>query len=213
MSIASPPTWPYVPSLPSVSVRPTTALPRGGRVRRFRAGGREQAGFDVLTFPDHLVAIRVTVRRRDRRGARDRTTACRNPGAQQRLSSSRRTARETAGVATVTDGRFELGIGAGHMKSEYDAAGLTFDSGGDAGRPAGRVGQGDPTRCSAARRSTSTGRTIASRRRRHLVAAPDGAVPMLIGGNGTRVLQLAGRSADIVGLAGSATTATPPRSG
>ena len=30
----------------------------------------------------------------------------------------------------VTNGRFELGIGAGHMKSEYDAAGLTFDSGG-----------------------------------------------------------------------------------
>ena len=40
------------------------------------------------------------------------------------------TARESAGVATLTDGRFELGLGAGHMKSEYDAAGIHFDLGG-----------------------------------------------------------------------------------
>ena len=40
------------------------------------------------------------------------------------------TAREAAGIATATDGRFELGIGAGHMKSEYDAAGIPFDAGG-----------------------------------------------------------------------------------
>lgn len=35
-----------------------------------------------------------------------------------------------------------------------------------------------------------------------LVAAPDVAVPLLVGGNGTRVLRLAGRVADIAGLAG-----------
>ena len=35
-----------------------------------------------------------------------------------------------------------------------------------------------------------------------LVAAPTEPVPLLIGGNGTRVLQLAGRVADIVGLVG-----------
>jgi probable F420-dependent oxidoreductase len=35
-----------------------------------------------------------------------------------------------------------------------------------------------------------------------LVAAPRVSVPLLIGGNGTRVLQLAGRVADIAGLAG-----------
>ena len=40
------------------------------------------------------------------------------------------TARETAGVALISGGRFELGIGAGHMKSEYDAAGIPFDDGG-----------------------------------------------------------------------------------
>ena len=40
------------------------------------------------------------------------------------------TARETATVAAISGGRFELGLGAeGHMKSEYDAAGLRFDSG------------------------------------------------------------------------------------
>ena len=39
------------------------------------------------------------------------------------------TAREAAAVGDLSGGRFELGIGAGHMKSEYDAAGLRFDSG------------------------------------------------------------------------------------
>ncbi|MCW2663914.1 MAG: luciferase family protein [Mycobacterium sp.] len=34
------------------------------------------------------------------------------------------TAREAATVADISDGRFELGIGAGHMKAEYDAAGI-----------------------------------------------------------------------------------------
>jgi alkanesulfonate monooxygenase SsuD/methylene tetrahydromethanopterin reductase-like flavin-dependent oxidoreductase (luciferase family) len=35
-----------------------------------------------------------------------------------------------------------------------------------------------------------------------LVAAPAVGVPLLIGGNGTRLLQLGGQAADIVGLAG-----------
>ena len=37
---------------------------------------------------------------------------------------------ETATLAAVTGGRFELGLGAGHMKSEYDAVGIPFDPGG-----------------------------------------------------------------------------------
>ena len=36
-------------------------------------------------------------------------------------------AREAATVALLTGGRFELGLGAGHMKREYDQAGLRFD--------------------------------------------------------------------------------------
>jgi alkanesulfonate monooxygenase SsuD/methylene tetrahydromethanopterin reductase-like flavin-dependent oxidoreductase (luciferase family) len=39
-------------------------------------------------------------------------------------------AREAATVDLLTDGRLQLGLGAGHMQSEYDQAGLHFDAGG-----------------------------------------------------------------------------------
>src|SRR5215469_3784737 len=39
-------------------------------------------------------------------------------------------AREAATVDLLTEGRFELGLGAGHMQSEYNQAGLNFDAGG-----------------------------------------------------------------------------------
>jgi probable F420-dependent oxidoreductase len=39
-------------------------------------------------------------------------------------------AREATTVDLLTDGRLQLGLGAGHMQSEYDQAGLRFDAGG-----------------------------------------------------------------------------------
>jgi alkanesulfonate monooxygenase SsuD/methylene tetrahydromethanopterin reductase-like flavin-dependent oxidoreductase (luciferase family) len=38
--------------------------------------------------------------------------------------------REAAAVDLLTDGRLQLGLGAGWNKAEYDQAGLTFDRGG-----------------------------------------------------------------------------------
>jgi probable F420-dependent oxidoreductase len=38
-------------------------------------------------------------------------------------------AQEAATIDTLTDGRFDFGIGAGWLKREYDAAGITFDRG------------------------------------------------------------------------------------
>ncbi len=112
------------------------------------------------------------------------------------------TAREAVTLAALSGGRFELGLGAGHMKSEYDAAGLRFDPG--------------ATRVDRLIESVEVIRPLLSGEAvdvdgshycvrapaGQLVAPPGVPVPLLIGGNGTRVLQLAGRVADIAGLAG-----------
>jgi alkanesulfonate monooxygenase SsuD/methylene tetrahydromethanopterin reductase-like flavin-dependent oxidoreductase (luciferase family) len=106
-----------------------TALPRAGAQAREFACAVEAAGFDVLTFPDHLVpsaspfagaTAAALVTRHLHVGTLVLNNDFRHPV---------ETARESAGVATVTGGRLELGIGAGHMKSEYDAAGIPFDDG------------------------------------------------------------------------------------
>ena len=90
------------------------------------------------------------------------------------------------------------------MKSEYDAAGLRFDPG------ATRVDRliesvevirpllaGDP--------STSTVTHYCVRAEAGaLVSPPDARVPLLVGGNGTRVLRLAGQVSDIAGFTGCA---------
>ncbi|HYZ68994.1 MAG TPA: LLM class flavin-dependent oxidoreductase, partial [Mycobacterium sp.] len=106
-----------------------TALPRGVEFGAF-AISVQDAGFDVLTIPDHLVAsvspfagatAAAVATTRLHTGTLVLNNDFRHPV---------ETAREAATVAAISGGRFELGLGAGHMKSEYDAAGLRFDSGG-----------------------------------------------------------------------------------
>jgi probable F420-dependent oxidoreductase len=177
-------------------------LPRNGAESRDFARAVEAAGFDVLTFPDHLVpsappfagaTAAAVATERLHVGTLVLNNDFRHPVD---------AARESAGVATISDGRFELGIGAGHMKSEYDAAGIPFDSG------ATRVSR--LIESAGVIRSLLDGEAIGFNGEHYrvhaeagtLVPPPADRVPMLIGGNGTRVLQLAGRLADIVGLAG-----------
>lgn len=178
-----------------------TALARGSDFAAF-AAAVENAGFDVLTIPDHVAptlspfagaAAASTATSRIHTGTLVLNNDLRHPV---------EVARETATVAAISGGRFELGLGAGHMKSEYDAVGLRFDSGGtrvdrlieavEVIRPllAGTPVEVDGTHYQV---HAAAG---------ELVAAPGARVPLLIGGNGTRVLQLAGRVADIAGLAG-----------
>jgi probable F420-dependent oxidoreductase len=178
-----------------------TALPRGTEFGEF-ANSVQEAGFDVLTIPDHLVgslspfagaAAAACATSRLHIGTLVLNNDLRHPVD---------TARETATVAAISGGRFELGLGAGHMKSEYDAAGLRFDSGGtrvdrliesvNVIRP---LLAGEPVDVDGAHYCVRAEAGV-------LVAAPGVPVPLLIGGNGTRVLQLAGRVADIAGLAG-----------
>jgi probable F420-dependent oxidoreductase len=180
----------------------TTALPRPASEARDFAHGVEAAGFDVLTFADHMAPIMSPFAGAAAAGA---VTERLHVGTLVLNNDFRHpvdTARETASIATVTGGRFELGIGAGHMKSEYDSAGIPFDSGGV------RVSRLEES--AQLIRDLLDGNAVEFEGTHYrmrvgagsLLAPPATRVPMLIGGNGNRVLRLAGRIADIAGFAG-----------
>lgn len=109
-------------------------------------------------------------------------------------------AHEFSALADLSHGRATLGLGAGHMKSEYDETGMQFDP------PATRVARmaesaGVMKRMLAGEMVTFDGAhySIAAHGIRGADSAP---VRLLIGGNGTRVLQTGGRLADVVGFTG-----------
>jgi probable F420-dependent oxidoreductase len=118
-------------------------------------------------------------------------------------------AREAAAVDLFTDGRLQLGLGAGWNKAEYDQAGLTFDRGGirverlaEAVVIIRRLLAGEQVSF-AGRHYRVSGHVIAP------LPVQKPHPPILIGGNGPRMLTLAAQQADIVGLAGM----TPRRGG
>jgi probable F420-dependent oxidoreductase len=110
-------------------------------------------------------------------------------------------AREAAAVDLLTDGRLELGLGAGHMKSEYDELGLRFDP------PVVRVERMAESAEILSRLFAGDEVTFAGQHYEvtgtHLAPAPvQRPIPLLIGGNGRRVLTTAARWAQIVGFTG-----------
>jgi probable F420-dependent oxidoreductase len=87
-------------------------------------------------------------------------------------------AREVATTAALTGGRLELGLGTGYVQTEHEQAGLPF------GSPRERV---DHLR-----------RTV-----EELLKSDECRVPLLIGGNGDRMLRLTAEHADIAAFAGA----------
>jgi probable F420-dependent oxidoreductase len=112
-------------------------------------------------------------------------------------------AREAATVDVLTDGRLQLGLGAGHMKAEYDEAGLRFEAGATrVERLAEAVAIVKGLLAGEAVTSIGlhyrvTGHSI------HPLPVQRPRPPILIGGNGRRLLTLAAREADIAGCRGS----------
>jgi probable F420-dependent oxidoreductase len=111
-------------------------------------------------------------------------------------------ARDLATVDLLTDGRLEVGLGAGHMASEYAEAGLPFD-------PIGvRVARLAET--VAILKRLFAGETVTFSGHHHAVRehglypqpAQRPRAPLLIGGHSRALLSLAAREADIVGLTG-----------
>jgi probable F420-dependent oxidoreductase len=184
------------------SVRFGVALRPSPSARDFVAKVRraEALGFAIALAPDHVAPIYPPL-----------TTLALVAGATERIRIGTNVlnndfhhplflAREAAALDLLSDGRFELGLGAGHMKHEYDTLGLRFDR---AGVRVDRL-----TESVSIIKRLLAGETVDHRGTHYSVSSavafpvPDRHVPLMIGGNGRRVLQLAAREADIVGLVG-----------
>src|ERR671918_244874 len=162
----------------------------------------EDQGYAMLSVPDHLAPMLAPMAALG--SAAESTTRLRI-GTMVLNNDFRHPvlmAREAAALDVLSDGRLELGLGAGHMKSEYDEAGLRFDPGevrvarlAEALVVVKRLLEGKPVTF-AGDHYHVTDHTIYPRP----VQQPR--PPIFVGGNAPRVLRLAAREADIVGLTG-----------
>lgn len=109
-------------------------------------------------------------------------------------------AHEAASLHLISGGRFELGMGAGWYQPEYDAAGIAFDP---AGQRIARLGE-SLTIMRGLLAGTPVRHTGDSYRTDGLdldvLPAPRTAPRLLVGAGGPRMLRLAARHADIVGV-------------
>jgi probable F420-dependent oxidoreductase len=111
--------------------------------------------------------------------------------------------KEAATIDLLSDGRFELGIGAGWLKSEYEMTGLSFDS------PGMRVARMEEAVRVIKGLAAEGPLDFAGEHFRitGLAGAPKPVqqpLPLYIGGGGKRLLSFAAREADIVGLGAKA---------
>ncbi|MFI9402774.1 TIGR03621 family F420-dependent LLM class oxidoreductase [Nocardia sp. NPDC052316] len=166
------------------------------------ASGCEQEGFDALMVPDHpgsfaapfvALAAAATATETIRLG-----TNVVNAGMWEPFLL----AGEVATLDLVSGGRALFGIGAGHTPAEWTMQGREHPSA--AARVARMVEVTDTTRrLLAGETVTFAGEHV--QLRDAVLARPrpvQEQVPVLVGGNGTRVLRYAAETADIVGFSG-----------
>jgi probable F420-dependent oxidoreductase len=141
----------------------------------------ESLGYDVLHVPDHLGApapfptlmAAAAATTRLRLGTFVLNAAFYKPAL---------LARDVQTLRDLSGGRFELGLGTGYVKEEFEAAELPFPTAGQ--------------------------RVDYLQHMTEYVGEHLPEVPIMIAGNGDRVLTIAARYADIVGLTGGARSAT-----
>ncbi|GAA4549215.1 TIGR03621 family F420-dependent LLM class oxidoreductase [Amycolatopsis samaneae] len=152
-----------------------------------KARRAESLGYDVLMVPDHLgfpapfpmLASAAEATTTARLGTYVLNSGFYRPAL---------LAREVATIDLLTDGRFELGLGAGYVEEEFKAAELPFVSGGE------RLKQLKHTVAEVRRMLTGDHQPPAVQR-----PAP----PIMVAGVGPRMLRFAAEQAEIVGIAGA----------
>jgi probable F420-dependent oxidoreductase len=109
-------------------------------------------------------------------------------------------AKEAATLDVLSEGRLEFGLGAGWMTADYEALGLTYD------RPSVRIER--LAEALAVVKGAWGDGAFDFNGEHYTITAYDGLPkpsqqprpPILVGGGGEKVLRLAGREADIVGI-------------
>ena len=91
----------------------------------------EDLGYATLTVPDHLTALLAPIPALVSAAAATKSLRLRTNVLNNDFRHPVLLAREVATADLLTDGRLQLGLGAGYMKSEYDQAGLRYDPGRD----------------------------------------------------------------------------------
>jgi len=167
----------------------------------------EDLGFSVLTVADHLVdgciapfaalGVAAEVTSSLRVGTLVLNNDLRHPAL---------VAREVLALDLLSGGRVELGLGAGHGFPEYESAGLRFD---DATTRVARLAEAVEVLDGLLRGHdvTFTGdhyQLIAHHSWPPPTQQPR--PPILVGGNGRRLLRMAAQRADAVGLSGTGRT-------
>ncbi|MGW0470550.1 LLM class F420-dependent oxidoreductase [Streptomyces coeruleorubidus] len=150
----------------------------------------EELGYDVILVPDHLgmpapfpaLVAAAEATERPRLGTFTLNAGFWNPTL---------LAREVATTDALTGGRLELGLGTGYVRAEHETAGLPF------GSPGERVGH--------LRRTVEELKRLMGSDEHQPQAAQRPRVPLLIGGNGDRMLRLSAEHADIAAFTGART--------
>jgi probable F420-dependent oxidoreductase len=181
-----------------------TADSRAALVERARRA--EDLGFDIVHTADHLDELLPPLVTLATVAAATTTLRVGTLVLNNDLRHPVVLAREAAAVDLLSDGRLELGLGAGHSEPEYRSAGLPFD------RPSVRIERlaeslaildgllrGDEVTLTGAHYTVAGARVFP---RPVQIPRP----PLLVGGGGRRTLALAARTADVVGLTGTGPT-------
>lgn len=177
-----------------------TGTEADGRAWRQLAQEVEDLGYDTLTVADHLddqFAITPAVQ-----AAADATTTLRVGGLVW-CNDYRHPvvmAKEAATIDVLSGGRFELGLGAGWMTTDYEQSGIPLD------RPGVRIDR--LAEAVTIIKGLFADGPVDHAGEHYRITGMDGrpkplqrpGPPLLLGGGGRRMLQLAGREADIVGI-------------
>ncbi|WP_245673048.1 LLM class F420-dependent oxidoreductase [Nocardia lijiangensis] len=154
-----------------------------------KARRAEMLGYDVFAVPDHLgmpaplptLSLAAEATERIGLGTFVLNTPFYNPVL---------LARDVAALDQFSGGRVELGLGAGHVKEEFDAAGIPFPSAG--------------ARIDHVEQTVLTLRKLYSAPEYQPAPAQPEGPSVLIAGWGNRLLRMAAQHADVVGLTGAA---------